>query len=243
MEEGFVKEDQFCTPPIRYLILLIIAFQIKVEDASLKCNDIEECSFFCQTTEKDYNVSGTRRIGRMIERVLSKGGDGIPRSSVNWLCSGHNWGRIFVKNGWITGVKGDSIRKMNPLFQFSTNTEAECEEGNLLDSAKNLSVNSSCELCKNMKTCTFFTLSFVVDDKMMSFTTITNFCKGSPIHLKANSGNLLAILQEIDKEASKKGERISKETAAPAYYYGGPITSDHYYDDLKRGSVVPATRL
>eukprot|EP00375_Theileria_parva_P000821 XP_763491.1 hypothetical protein [Theileria parva strain Muguga] len=152
--------------------------RIKVDDAPLKCDTVDKCSFFCQTGEKDYNVSGSRKVGRTIERVLSKTGDIIPKSSVNWLCSGDKWNSLFVKKGWITGVKGDSIRKMNPLFKFFMNTHAECESGDLLDSAKNLSVKSSSEMCKTMKNCDFFTHTFIIDEKFMSFSTLTNFCKG-----------------------------------------------------------------
>ncbi|XP_955161.1 uncharacterized protein TA04710 [Theileria annulata] len=226
---------------------------MKVEYISLKCDTVDKCSFFCQTAEKDYNVNGSRKVGRTIERVLSKNGDIIPKSSINWLCSGDKWNSLFVKKGWITGVKGDFIRKMNPMFQFFMNTYAECGGGDLLDSAKNLSVKSSSEMlvvhrtnffrCKSMKNCDFFTHAFIIDEKFMSFSTLTNFCKGPPLNLAAKDGNLLGILTEVDKEASEKGERISEATAKPMYYYGGPITSDHYYDDLRRGSIVPATNL
>ncbi|EKX72727.1 signal peptide containing protein [Theileria equi strain WA] len=212
--------------------------EIKVEDALDKCDSIEQCSFFCQTRDKAYSRAAV--LGK--PRRVSKTGNTIPRSSVSWMCSGNGWNGLFVKKGWMTGVKGDEIRKISKDYEFGMNKTAECQ--GLIDVVKGFGVKESVMRCKRLEECSFFTMSFEVKDNSVAFETVTNFCKGEPRNILVKDGNLLA--QKITGERQgivNEAKTTPMRHIRPSFYFGGPITNDHYYDDMSAGSLVPATKL
>ncbi|KAK1442365.1 hypothetical protein BgAZ_403950 [Babesia gibsoni] len=223
--------------------------QNPLEDALQSCQTRKECTFLCHTVKKRYPPRSSNDVGVIDSDAI------VPNSSASWLCSGNGWIQLYPKYGWVTAVKGRAIRELCKPFAVWLNQTAECSRKNTLDVARDINPREATQLCSNMAECTFFTMvrsitryanwfqSLQSHESKTAFGTLTHFCRGMPSKRIARDGYILVASRKIQQDMQREEPVKAKNSSKIAYYFGGPLTNDSYYDDKTPGSLVPATRL
>ncbi|KAG6439902.1 uncharacterized protein BBOV_IV001945 [Babesia bovis T2Bo] len=209
------------------------ASETPFEDAMDTCSEHEECTFFCHTAKKTFSTRPSD--------VLDAG-NSIPQSDATWLCNGAGWTALYPKNGWVTAIKGVHLQNMCKPYTVWLNQVAECHDGKVLDTARDMTPMEAAHYCTGTKGCSFFTMSLESHDSTMAFGTVAKFCSGVPKKRVARDGHFFATILRKEELTDLGSLKYTGETRF-GLYYGGPLTNDGYYDDKTPGSLVPAMKL
>ncbi|KAK1936226.1 hypothetical protein X943_002234 [Babesia divergens] len=244
-----------------------------LEDSLESCKGAAECTFLCHTAKKRYppRSSAVSEIlessvaipnssaswlcsGSGWLQLYPKNGwvTAIKGSVLRDLCKPFT---VWLNQTSVGGITGDFTLRQ------------ECTQGDTLDVAREITPAEASQLwvlyldrksllnrCANMAGCSFFTMvrstfrplngvqSLESHESTMEFGTLVHFCKGVPSKVVARDGHFLVTVRAVEQTSQLKPTKRSSSSRI-AYYFGGPLTNDAYYDDKTPGSLVPATRL
>ncbi|KAK2196169.1 hypothetical protein BdWA1_002769 [Babesia duncani] len=211
-----------------------------IQNAIDLCNGLDKCTFLCQNSLYENTLKPSYQFNESI--VAVNGTLNVLDSAATWFCSDNYWKGIYPKYGWTIAIKGEAIYSESKTFDFGLNASAICAKDNILHVARNQTPKEAADLCTEIKSCTFFSMSLEIDKGTGAFCTRTIFCSGVPESVHAVEGNLYASLRTAFRARGAKIPRL-KRSSTSLVYYGGPVINDNYHSVKKRGEILPATQL